>query len=397
MSKITKHAEFMDTLHSMITKEATAGKATGKPGADTHYESVGSEHDHVDKNKEGHPEHNPQEFKQEKGKDGPLHGKAAEADPVIEATKAAEATKEAELTLPATGKGPVAKDAPAACTQTESPKVASDNTSTPNEKLAQLGQQLLETIQEMQKEGTAGKATGKPGADTHYESVKGHDEINKNKEGHPEHNPQEFKQEKGKDGPLHGKSAEELDLDKEASYALGRQFARAFLSTKTAASVDTGVYKEAGRRDFEALIAQASSELENEGRQQAPAPRTLPAKTASAPIAQAVHYEEAQDEEVQIKQAEEAGAQAFYTLLKQAQEEEQANQIKLAFDQRVQALEQEKNAAEKRATDLATKLAERDAEMQKKAEDEKLDAKFASFGGRIVEEVISRLKHTAAE
>ena len=69
MAKIQKHAEFMDTLHSMITKQATAGTATGVPGKDTHYQSVSKETEHVDKNKEGKPEHNPQEFKQEKATD----------------------------------------------------------------------------------------------------------------------------------------------------------------------------------------------------------------------------------------------------------------------------------------------------------------------------------------
>ena len=379
MAKIDKHEAFMDVLHGMITKEASAGTATGVPGKDTHYTSVSKETEHVDKNKEGKPEHNPQEVKQEKAHDG--------SDPT-KTHKAAEEVKEAEVAkdtaasqhLPDTKAAKPAKEE-AHTEIKQEVKAAEANT---NEKLAQLGQQLLDTINEMNKTGTAGTATGVPGKDTHYASVGSeHDKVDKNKEGKPEHNPQEVKQEKGKDGPIHGKKAEEeeLDLDKEASFALGRQFARAFLANKTA---EENIYKEAGRRDFEALIAQASAELEAEQPKQVAKP---------APIAKVA---EANDEALQVKQAEEAGAQAFYAMLKQAQEQEQANQVKLAFEQKVTALWAEKKAAEEKAAKLEAKLAEQEASIQKQAEEAKLDAKFAAWGGRVVEEVITRLKQTPA-
>ena len=382
MAKIEKHAEFMDLLHGMITKEATAGKATGKPGADTHYTSVSKETEHVDKNKEGHPEHNPQEFKQEKAKDESdptkTHKAAEEVKPGETPVKEAAVAPQSVSTAPAKP----GVDAPNKIEQTV--KKAEEGGT--NEKLAQLGQQLLDTINEMNKNATAGTATGVPGKDTHYTSVsKETEHVDKNKEGHPEHNPQEFKQEKAKDSSdptKHSKKAEdeELELDKEASFQLGRNFARAFLASKTA---ESNIYKEAGRRDFEALIAQASAELEAEAPK-----KNKHMKPMEAPVKEA----EANDEELQIKQAEEAGAQAFYALVKQAQEEEKANQIKLAFDNQINTLLAEKAKAEKTAAELAHKLAARDAEIQKQAEEAKLDAKFAAWGGRVVEEVISRLK-----
>jgi hypothetical protein len=388
MGKITKNAAFLEQLNTMIKKEATAGVATGKPGADTHYTEVSKEHEKVDKNKEGHPEHNPQEFKQEMGNDKAI--KNAEATPTPEPEKVAEIAKEAkkeECAVPNTKPAEVAKEeAPTTIMQHEGKKMAAESGA--NEKLAQLGQQLLDTINEMQKSGEAGKATGKPSADTHYVSVsKETEKVNKNKEGHPEHNPQEFKQEKGNDKAI--KNAEELELDKEASFELGRQFAREFLKSKTA-SVDANIYKEAGRRDFEALIATAAAELENENKVVAPKPVTKQANVNDAQL-------QKQAEEQQVKQAEEAGAQAFYALLKQAQEEEQANQIKAAFEQTVNALTNEKYAAEKKAKELADKVAHYETTIEKQAEEAKLDAKFASWGGRVVEEVIARLKTESAK
>jgi hypothetical protein len=391
MAKITKHAEFMEKLHTMITKEGagtahTTGAApvTGKPGADTEYQSVSKETEHVDKNKEGHPEHNPQEFKQEKAHD------ASDPTKKHHAKSAEEIAKEASVPdtkAPATAK----IEAPTTVSQTEGKKIASEAPT--NEKLAQLGEQLLAAINEMQKTATgtakttgAATVTGKPNGDVQAVSVsKETEHVDKNKEGHPEHNPQEFKQEKAKDpaDPTkkhHSKSAEEVELDKEASFELGRQFARSFLQSKTA-SVEDPIYKEAGRRDFEALIAQAEAELSREA-------------TPVTPVTPVVKQAEieVEDDSIQIKQAEEAGAQAFHTLLKQAQDEEAANQFKLAFEQKLAEVEQAKFVAEKKANELSAKVASFEAEKEKAAEDAKLDTKLAQWGRYIVDDVITRLK-----
>jgi len=378
MAKITQHEEFFDKLSGMLNKEAAAGTATGKPGADTHYTSVSKENEHVDKNKEGHPEHNPQEFKQEPAKDKSNPTKKTAEEEAAEATKEAKKKEIVEQALPDTTPAEKAKEeAPGKVEQ----KLASDNST--NDKLNKLGEELLKAINELKKEGTAGTATGKPGADTHYTSVsKEHEHVDKNKEGHPEHNPQEFKQEPAKDKPNPTKkTAEELDLDKEASFELGRQFARAFLSTKTA---EDNVYKEAGRRDFEALIAEAAAELEQEQPQVRP---TVQTKQAAV-----INEDTTNEDTTQVKEAEEAGAQAFYALMKQAQEEEKSNQVKIAFEQKINTILSEKAMAEKRAEELASKVSKYETDMAKQAEEIKLDAKFAEWGGRVVESVISRLK-----
>jgi hypothetical protein len=387
MAKIQKHAEFLDQLRGMVTtpktaevnKEAEGPKATGKPGADTHYQSVSDKTDNVNKNEEGHPEKNPQEFKQEKAKDpSDPTKKHAEEDAAKEGTE-----KEAQAktsVLPDTKKAPEAAAAPNTATQ----KKAEETPTTENTKLAELGAQILAAVQaaqtkqaEQNKEAEGPKATGKPGADTHFTSISDkHDTVNKNEEGHPEHNPQEFKQEKAKDPSdptkKHAAEVSKEDLEKDASFELGRQFTRALLTQFTK---QASVYKEAGRRDFETLIAQAAAELEQENQ------------------TQAVVKQAAQQNTVDLeKQAEEAGAQAFHALLKQAQEEYQQEQIKQAFEQRIAQIAQEKEAAEKRAEDLSKQLFEKEAAMQKKAEEEKRAQEFAQWGNYVVEQVIERLK-----
>ena len=415
MPKITKHAEFLETLRTMVTKEATAGTVTGKPGADTHYTAVSKETEHVNKNEQGHPEKNPQDFKQEASKDKSDPTKKHSEEQAAEVEKEAKAAPAGAAQLPDTGKPEVAKDATnktcqkaaeekpeekAAEAKPEEKKAEekaaeakpeekkAEEKPEENLKLAELGKQLLDAIKQAQaapveKSAEMPKATGKPGADTHPASVsKSTEHVNKNEQGRPENNPQEFKQEKGKDAPLHaGKKAEDVsqeDLDKQASFELGRQFCRSFLQTKVAGN--TEVYKEAGRRDFETLIAQAAAELEQEQKQAVQ-------KQAS------VVYDEAQAE----KLAEEQGAQAFYAMMKQAQEEYQAEQIKQAFDQRISAVAAEKEAALKKAAELEAKLAEKEAAIQKKAEEEKRAQEFHTWGQYVVNEMMDRLSRESSK
>ena len=389
-NKITKKAEWMTQLRSMVTKEATAGTATGKPGADTHYTSVSKETEHVDKNKEGHPEHNPQEFKQEPAND--------KSDP--SKTHSGEA-KEAAVkpNMPSTDVKvePKKEDATNEVEQFKAKKAedAIPVTATSSE-LAKLGSQLLAAIEsiktaEASKQSNAGTATGKPGADTHYTSVsKDTEHVDKNKEGHPEHNPQEFKQEPAKDksdpSKTHksDKKAEaqtQEELDKQASFELGRQFCREFLQTKVASQNE--IYKQAGRRDFEALIAQAAAELEQEDVRQSQV-----AKTKVAAVVD--------DSAALEKQAEEAGAAAFQDMLKQAQVAHQAEQVQAQYNTKIAELNKKAEVAEAARAELAAKLAAHELAAQKKAEEDKLDMKLAAFGGRLVDEVITRLKHESA-
>ena len=272
---------------------------------------------------------------------------------------------------------------------------------TENLKLAELGQQLLQAIKaaqadELNKQAEKPQASGVPGQDTKPASMGAHtDKVNKNEQGHPEKLTQGYEQHPGKDGPLHGKpqneahasgtkAAEQVsqeELDKQASFELGRQFCRNFLQTKVASQQE--VYKEAGRRDFETLIAQAAAELDQQKQAQQQPVQT---KQASAVV----------DESYAEKQAEEAGAQAFYAMMKQAQEEYQAEQVKLAFEQRVQAIAMEKAAAEKRAAELEAQLKAKEAEMQKKAEEEKRAQEFHAWGNYVVDQVLAKLQSEAA-
>jgi hypothetical protein len=390
MAKIQKHAEFLDQLRGMVTtpktaevnKEAEKPTATGKPGADTHFVAVSDKTEHVNKNEQGHPEHNPQEFKQEKAKDpSDPSKKHAEEDAAKEGTeKEAQAKTSA---LPDTKKAPEAAAAPNTTTQKKAEEAPVTNENT---KLAELGAQILAAVQaaqtkqaEQTKEAEKPTATGKPGKDTQYQSTSDKTEhVNKNEEGKPENNPQEFKQEKAKDPSdptkKHAEEVSKEDLEKDASFELGRQFTRAFVTQFTK---QASVYKEAGRRDFETLIAQAAQELDQEKQAQNVVKQAAVAQPDHAAIE---------------KQAEEAGAQAFHTLLKQAEEEYQQAQIKQAFEQRIAQLAQEKEAAEKRAAELNAKLIEKEAAMQKKAEEEKRAAEFAQWSNYTVEQVIERLK-----
>ncbi len=367
MAKITKHADFLEDLRKQITKTSEAGKVTGKPGADTHYTSVSESTETVNKNEQGKPEHNPQEVKQEASKD--------KSDPTKGHKKAEEAEVEKEAKaapqLPDTGKAPAPVEA---TNKTEQKKTAEESDTT----IAELGKRILETIkaaqaEELEKEAKAGKVTGKPGADTHYTSTSEKTEtVNKNEQGKPESNPQEVKQEASKDkSDPTKKHAEQEDLDKIASFELGRQFCRSFIQTKTAANLT----KEAGRRDFETLITRAAEEL-NYNKQ--------------------AQVKKAEDDSAVIeKQAEEAGALAFQALYKQAQEEYQAEQLKLAFEQRLATLIQEREAFEKEANEAKRALAEKEASLQKKAEEEKRAGEFAQWGNYIVNEVMSRIRNEA--
>ena len=397
MSKSTKSANFLDQLHEMIIKEgqkktatASTGTAASHPVVDAAVASVSKATEHTDKNSVGPEKNEPQKFEQKPNTEPANPTKKHKTAEEEAEELAKEAKAKVVATSPDTTKPEAAKEeAPVKVVQKENvmPKVAEVKPEA-NVKLAALGQQLLDAINQMSKEGTAsdGKATSHPGGDTKVESVsKKTEKTDKNKVG-PEHNePQKFEQkpntEESNPTKAHkkaGSDAADEELDKEASYELGRQFARTFLASKTAA--DTTIYKEAGRRDFETLIATAAAELEQE----------------EVKKGKNVKVAEAQDETEQIKLAEEAGAQAFYQLMKQAQEEEQSNQVKLAFEAQINKLISEKNAAEQEAAKAKAELSKQAAEMEKKAEEDKLDAKFASWGGRIVEEFVSRLKQAAS-
>lgn len=401
MPKITKHAEFLDTLRTMMTKQANGPTATGKPGADTHPVSVSDKHDHVDKNSQGRPEKNPQDFNQKPSTDGsePSKPKSAEEVPV-----AAVETKEASATtseMPDTAKSKPAAEAPAKVEQKiaeEAPVVVpkveekkAEATPAPvNEshtKLAALGADLVKLMEEMQKQANGPTATGKPGADTHPVSVSDkHDHVDKNNQGRPEKNPQDFDQKPSKDKsePSKPKSAEEApvnneEVEKLASFELGRQFARSMLK-QAQAQTATEQVKTAGRRDFEQLIAQAAAELEQQEAEKRGA---------------ALFDELALNE----KQAEEAGAAAFNELYKVAQYEYAltiAKQAEAALTTKLAAEAAARELAEKKASEIAAKLAEKEAALNEKIATEKRASEMNAWANVIMDGVVEKLQREAS-
>jgi hypothetical protein len=247
MGKLTKHAEVLTQLHSLVKKQAEEAQKniSGVPGETVKSESISEENDHTNKNSVG-PENNPQGVSQKPSEDS--------SAPVAEA------------------------------------KTAGD-----------LGAQILELI----RKEAAEAATGVPGEDTKPEKVnEKHETVDKNDVKSDNNTPQTTGDQKpstddskpAADAKTASAQVDEL-ASKVASYELGRQFCAALLKAAShdSSADETLLMKEAGRRDFEALIAQAASELDH---QQAP------------------------DEQESIKQAEAAGAAYFEEVLKQAALEE---------------------------------------------------------------------------
>jgi hypothetical protein len=217
MAKLTKHAEVLNQLHSMVKKQAEEAQKniSGLPGEDVKSVSVGDEHENVNKNSVG-PENVAQGVSQ-KPSDDP-------SEPVAKA-KTAES----------------------------------------------LGAEILDIIRKSAEAQSS--VTGKPG-DVKSESVGDeHEKINKNDVKPESNTPQEHDQKPSSDASepvAKAKKAEEAKSEVEelaakvASYELGRQFCAALLKTASehTAPDEAELMKEAGRRDFDLLISQAAEDLE---------------------------------------------------------------------------------------------------------------------------------------
>ena len=235
MAKLTKHAEVLNQLHSMVKKQAAEAQKniSGTPGGDVKSVSVSDEHETTNKNSVG-PENVAQGYHQKPSEDS---------------------------SEPLTGA-----------------KTAND-----------LGTEILDIIRKQAE--AQDTVTGKPG-DVKSESVGDDKEKTDKNAVKPENNKQDYGQKGSTDSsePLaKTKKAEVEELAaKVASYELGRQFCAALLkSAGEQFSVgETSMYKEAGRRDFDQMVAVAAEQLEQNNRAE--------------------------------KQAALAGAQAFDNLYKQA-------------------------------------------------------------------------------
>jgi hypothetical protein len=244
MARITKKAEILDRLHSLVENEKEAALAqtnvSGDPGKDTKITSISDETETTDQNAVGPEKLNGEQgYKQEGSKDSsePSKGKSASVD--VE-------------------------------------KFATDMFNMIQTKLA-----LAQT-----------NVSGDPGKDTKITSISESTETTDQNAVGPEklNGEQGYKQDASKD------ESEPSKAQKQASYNLGVAFCDALM--KKAAEIkqasveqeEAALLKEAGRRDLDTIIAQAAAELE--------------AKKA---------------EEIQIKLAEDQGALAFDNIYKQAQ------------------------------------------------------------------------------
>lgn len=291
MAKLTKHAEVLQQLHTMVKKQAEEAQknVSGRPGGDVKSVSVSDEHDTTNKNSVG-PENVAQGYHQKPSDDSaePLSGS----------------------------------------------KTAND-----------LGSEILDIIR---KQGEAqDSVTGKPG-DVKSESTDEH-KTDKNKVK-PESNSQDYKQKASTDDskPLAStKKAEVEELAaKVASYELGRQFCAALLKTaaEQQAPNELELMKEAGRRDFDMLIAEAAENLENSQAQEKQA--EYQGAVYFDGLAKQAAYEEtvAQNQQLAAKLAE------YEAYVKQAEESQYAQYAA------IQAQEQQVKLAESVADIVLSKL-----------------------------------------
>lgn len=256
MAKLTKHAEVLNQLHSMVKKQAEDAQKniSGAPGGDVRSVSVGDEHESHNKNSVG-PENVAQGYHQKPSDDG--------SEPLAKA------------------------------------KTAND-----------LGAEILDLIRK--QANAQDSVSGKPG-DVRSESVGDDKEKTDKNSIKPENNKQDYSQKGSSDEaePLTGaKKAQVEELAaKVASYELGRQFCAALLKAagddysedyeedfqkEAEAAEELEMFKEAGRRDFDLLIAEAAEDLQH------------------------VEKEAAEQEEYEKQAAEQAGAEYFDEVLKQA-------------------------------------------------------------------------------
>lgn len=321
MGKLTKHAEVLTQLHSLVKKQAEEAQKniSGVPGVETKPESVKEEHETTNKNSVG-PENNPQGYSQKPSTDP--------SEPVA------------------------------------SPKTAES-----------LGNEILDLIRK--HADAQDSATGVPGKDLNPEKIDEKNETtDKNSVGPEKNTPQttgeqkestddskpvasaksagempealkehlEEKKEKGESKEDAEKKAEDEVSElasKVASYELGRQFCAALLKAASEGEQDEAqMAKEAGRRDLDLLIAQAAQDLtpDNEKQAEAEGAAYFEEILKQAALEQAIK----ENEELKAKLAEVASKEDA----EKKAEEEAAAQVELADKVASIVLEKLKAAAQ---------------------------------------------------
>ena len=283
MAKLTKHAEVLNQLHTMVKKQAEEAQknVSGKPGGDVKAVSVGDEHESYNKNSVG-PENVAQGYHQKPTEDS--------AEPLAGA------------------------------------KTAND-----------LGAEILDIIRKQAE--AQDSATGKPGA-VKSESV-GDDQEHVDKNAvKPENNKQHYSQKGSTDGSKPLASAKKAEVEelaqKVASYELGRQFCAALLKSAGAGYDESSVnesemMKEAGRRDFDLLISEAAENLQTSEKQASHNYLLEKQAEAEAETAGAAYFDEilkqaALEEAVEENQQLAAKVAQYEAYIKEAQDAYAADQ-----------------------------------------------------------------------
>jgi hypothetical protein len=278
MAKLTKHAEVLNQLHTMVKKQAEEAQknVSGKPGGDVKSVSVGDEHESYNKNSVG-PENVAQGYHQKPTEDS--------SEPLAGA------------------------------------KTAND-----------LGTEILDIIRKQAE--AQDSATGTPGA-VKSESV-GDDQEKVDKNAvKPENNKQEYKQTASTDGSKPLASAKKAEVEelaqKVASYELGRQFCAALLKSAGSQYVDNSVnesemMKAAGRRDFDLLISEAAENLEGAEKQASSVELEKQAEEAGAAYFDEILKQAALEEAINENQQLASKVAAYEAYIKEAQDAYAAEQ-----------------------------------------------------------------------
>ena len=343
MTKSAKNSEILGQLYKLVTKQAGAPKpvATGVPGKEPDSASVSAKHETVDQNAVKPETLAPQHHEQKPSTDPakPTGGKKAEDE-----------TSLAEVP--------------------------------PAVSVEKLGSEIMALVQKFANNPVA---TGIPSHDPKWQAVSAKHETVDQNAVKPENNPQGYHQKPAKDPATPvgtAKAAEDtVDADKVASYELGKLWAEQLL--KKAKDDNLAQIKEAGRRDFEALIATATSQMKQAG-----LARQEKYKVAA--------YNEKQASDVAEKQAEAQGAAAFQALYKQAQVEQAIAQIveeNRALTAKLAAADHAKVGSENA---LKVELAAKEAQLAAIVAEEREQQKFAAWTAHLEQRLVSRLQGEAA-
>jgi hypothetical protein len=290
MAKLTKHAEVLNQLHTMVKKQAEEAQKniSGVPGGDVKSVSVSDEHETTNKNSVG-PENVAQGYHQKPSEDS--------SKPLANAKSA-----------------------------------------------SALGTEILDIIRKQAE--AQDSATGAPGY-VKSESV-GDDQENVDKNAvKPENNKQDYEQKASTDDSKPLASAKKAEVEelaaKVASYELGRQFCAALLKAAGDNSQDdeAELMKQAGRRDFDLLISEAAENLEaqaedEEEEMEAQAEdeeqQIKQAEEAGAAYFDDLLKQAAVEEAIQENEHLKAKIAEYEEFIKQAQAEHEAAEHQQAFE-----------------------------------------------------------------